>query len=97
MRRPHRKPRFSIIKIPQHGLAHVSQLKLEIDIVDREFTHLANLPLIALIRILGIILQRLRTCEFMITRGCRTDVSLSGDLASKSRDRAGYYMYRCDQ
>lgn len=53
--------------------------------------YLADLPRVALVRVLCIILQGLGAREFVITRWRRTDVALTGDLSSKPRHRTRYW------
>lgn len=51
---------------------------------------LANLPRVAFVRILCIILQRLWASELMVARGSGADVALAGDLAGETCHGAGY-------
>ena len=48
------------------------------------FAYLANLPRISFVRVLCVILQRLRTSEFMIARRSSTNIALACDLARKA-------------
>lgn len=55
-----------------------------------DWTYLADLPLVALVRVLGIILQGLWARELMVTGRGGTNVALPGDLAREAGNRARY-------
>lgn len=56
-------------------------------------TYLGNLPLVPIIGVLGVVLERLRARKFMIAGWSSADVALTGDLARETGHGTSNYDF----
>ena len=85
---PQTHPRSPDTPIARVQSQQVVYRQLGILVVGAQF--LGHFPLVAVLRVFGVVFERLGAGELMVARRRRADVALAGDLSGESRYGTGY-------